>query len=460
MQQIDVVVLLKKLSSKEIKDFHTYLRNRVRKDSKALKLLAYLRRYHPQLDEAKVNFEKVSKHLSIKPALVSNTLSDIRIQLRKFLTERYLETAPFEQDRILLQVYRDYRLSQLFDKQLKAMKKSLEKERPKDLWYDLKQMQLEHERYYYVGTTRWNSNVGIQNAMEYLDRFYAAAKLTYSSELVNRVQILDEAETTIRLKEETALMSFDHESNYHRFYRMAFRLIQSRSTDLYFELKEVFTKEYILLSKNDQFIILSYLLNHASFETSKGKDEFVREFFSLSQFGIQDQIFIINGIFDPNHFLNAIEVASKLQHFDWAWDFIAQWSSTLDPDKKDYYVSLGIALIHFKRKDYEACSDVLAPILLKSPLDEQRGMLFVLISLYESNCAPDFILSRCTTIKQFVRSNRFINKDRRKGILLVVRVLEMLLKPQPDKGKISQLLQTSNNFHYKSWLLQKVEELK
>ncbi len=460
MQQIDVVILLKQLSSKEIKGFHTYLKNRVRADSKALKLLAYLRKHHPHFDETKVNYEKVSKHLSIQATLVSNTLSDIRIQLRKFLVEQYLEKVPFERDQILLQVYRDYRLSPLFDKQLKTMKKNLEKETPKDLWYDFKQLQLEHERYYYVDTKRWQRNLGIDKAMEYLDRFYAAAKWTYASELINRGRILSEPETPIRCMDETVAMSFENETPYHRFYRTAFQLIQNRNTDLYFELKKTFIKEYTLLGKNDQFIILSYLLNHTSFEIRKGKDEFIKESFQLIKLGIQDQLFIINGIFDSNHFLNAIEVASNLQHFDWAWDFIAQWSSTLAPDTKDYYVSMGIALIHFKRKDYEACSDVLAPIVLKEPLDTQRGILLHIISLYETNCAPDFILSRCTTIKQFIRNSQFISEDRRKGILLAVKVLEILLKPQPNKRKLNHLLKSSDNFHYKSWLIQKVKELK
>ena len=115
-------------------------------------------------------------------------------------------------------------------------------------------------------------------------------------------------------------------------------------------MKERFFTQFEQLQAADRFVIISYLLNHTSYEIRRGKDEFIEASFDLIRFGVDREIFIIDGVFDAVHFLNAIEVSSRLQKYDWAHDLIAKWSDRLPTETKDYYISLGLALIHFKKK--------------------------------------------------------------------------------------------------------------
>ncbi len=53
-----------------------------------------------------------------------------------------------------------------------------------------------------------------------------------------------------------------------------------------------------------------------------------------------------------------------------------------------------------------------------------------------------------------------MSEKRKKGVLLSIKVLRMLIKDiNPDKKKIERILNEGESFHYKSWLLQKLEKL-
>ena len=364
MLQLDVLEILQKMSPKEVKSFHGHLKNKWKDGRQALNLFAYLRKHHPKFDERKVSYAKATKYIGVVHdesgrKIILNALSDIRLELRDYLIEAHVKSDAYLKGQILLQVYGKYRLNRLFEKQLRSLEKGLKNETQKDLWYDFKEMQVAHERYFHVGTKQFKNRSSIYAAMNHLDRFYAAAKLTYASEIFNGMKILAEEESEIYLLPEIMEKSWEE----------ALQMRQTGRTELYFLLKEQFVAHHKSLLKKHQFVIMSYLLNHTSKEVSRDREDFIAEHFELMRFGMDHQVFIIDGVLEPNHFLNAIEVAGRLEHFDWAWDLISSKSKYLVVQTRDYYKSLGIALIHFKKKNYEICSDLLSKIEISHPHD-------------------------------------------------------------------------------------------
>lgn len=462
IQQLDVLILLKKFSLKEAKNFHSYLKKQCRKDSMALKLYAYLRKYHPGFEVGKLSYEKAFRHLFPKAAFqqktLSNVISDVRKLLRKYLIEQELEADAFLRNRILLGAYRKYQIESLFDKQLRILEKELAEEKEESIWSDFERMQLEHERYFFPPTKRLKAQDTINHAMEHLDRFYASAKKTYACELYNRTRVLDET-TDIRLLPEVEEMEFEAPSAYRSFYKEVLELIKHRKEEQYEKVKTKFFAQSQSIDRKSQFIILSYLLNHMSHQLRKGKDNLIEEAFEFFQFGVQNEIFVIDGIFHTEHFLNAIEIASRLGHFDWAENLIVQWGHLLPRETTDYYKAMGTALILFKKKDYEACSDVLAKIDMKEPRDQLRGRWLNIISLYEANKNIDLTHHRCIAFRKFIRANSLISKEQKEGVLMAIKLMLMLLKIEPDKEKMKQLLAENKQFYYKSWLIDKVDQL-
>ena len=318
MEQLDLFVLLKKLSSKEVKEFDAYLKRQSREGTIIRKLFKYLRKHHPQFATEKVSYLKLHQLLfpkkAFKQKIISNYLSDIHIALRKFLVEKHLEAHSYQNDYILLQIYRKYQLDHLFNKQLNSLKSTLEQAPQKDFWHFFKEMQLNQDHYFYMSTKRIVNRQSIQQAMCQLDDFYTAAKLKYSSEIYSGSRILDEAEPDISPIDESA---FSDRSLYHQIYTLTLEMIQKQSTDSYYALKTLFLTQYTALCQDDQFTILTYLINFTSYVIKKGDDSFITESFELLKFGVERQHFIIDGVFDPNHFLNTVEAASRSKYFGW-----------------------------------------------------------------------------------------------------------------------------------------------
>lgn len=464
MHTNDLLILLSKLSKKEIKDFDLFMKRNFASTNVPNRLLSFLRKHYPNFNPDKVTFEKAHiflfKSAPFNKTRIQNEISEIKKELRKYLVYKFQDDFAYEQDYILLQIYKKYNLDQQFARQLKSMNRDLDGAIQKDMWFWHKKMELAHEQYFHVNTERIKKRSSIYDALNYLDQFHVASKLRYSSEIYNGYQIIGEEEPNISFLSEIEEQELPENSHYHYFYKLALQMIRDRDELIYFRLKELFWKEYNQINEKTRFVLITYLLNHTSHEVIKGKTAFEKESFELLKFGMTQQIFIINGILNPNHFLNAIEVAARLKHFDLAEQFIEQWSDKLEDSTREYYIILGKAIIEFRMQNFESCSKTLSQINLKEPQSKLRGRWLKIISHYEIKSDDEDILDLCSAFEKFIRRNKLVSEKRKKGVLLSIKVLRMLVKDiNPDKKKIEGILNKGESFHYKSWLLQKLDEL-
>lgn len=463
MHKNDLLILLQKLSQKEVKDFQIFLKRHFKADSIPMRLFQFLRNHHPVFSPNKVTYENAHNFLApgklFNKTLVINHLSDIRIKLREYLVEQYLKENPAQQDMILLQVYRQYQLDKHFIKKHNALNRALEKDKVMDMWFYLKKMILDHEQYSFKSTKSLNVRSSIYSVMDNLDRFYASAKLRYSSELFNGFQILDESEPDILFLSEIEESPLIQSSLYHHFYNLALKMLRDRDQSKYYQLKNDFFKNSKQISKEDQYILICYLLNYISYEVRKGKETFNEECFELFKFGFEKEIFIVPGILPPNLLLNAVEVAGHLGQAEWAKATIKKWSKKLEPTIRNYYTMLSKAILYFRIQDFESCSKILLQPDIIEPQNELRRRWLEVVVPYELKSGHNLILGRCTAFEKFVRRNTFIHQTRKKGVLLSIKILRMLLKPEPDKNRILKLIENSEDFHYKGWLTQKAKEL-
>ncbi len=464
MHTNDLLLLLSKLSLKEIKSFNAYLRKQFKEDSIPLRLFQFLRKHHPDFSSTKVNYEKAFAVLGSKQPfnkiMVLNNLSDIRIALRKYLVGQHLQKTPFQQDMILLQVYQENQLDKHFEKQHKDSSNALENTTQKDIWYWLKKMQLDHEKYFYVNTLRAKNRDLLYSAMHNLDHFYAAAKLRYSCELYNGYQVMNQQEPNIQFLQEIESSNLWQNSEYHQFYLLALNMMRSRDESVFEQLKNEFFQNLNRVSEKDQLIILSYLMNHVSYliRTDKQADLW-SDYFDLVKLGYEKEIFTIDGILIPEHFLNTIELAGHLKEVEWAKSTIAKWGEKLEASNRSYYISLSKAILYFHIQDFESCSKTLAQIDVKEPQDKLRGRWLGIIADYEQQKDIDDILNRCDAFEKFIQRNRLIHTTRKKAVLLSIKIIKMFLKINPNKEKILDLLENSDNFHYKNWMKQKAKTL-
>ena len=214
-----------------------------------MRLFHFLRKFHPTFEHKKLSFEYAHEVLfpgtSYHKKLVLNTLSDLRIVIRDFMVNQYLEKNPVEKDIIMLRVYSQRQMDSNFEKQYKNIKKELEKKKQHNLWYWLNHVQIEHEKYFNIGTKRMIERGSIFQAMESLDQFYAAAKLRYASEIYSGYNLRNEQDPSVRFLKDIETSEWCNHFTYHVFYKKIMPLLRDRDTASYQKLKDYF---YIHLS--------------------------------------------------------------------------------------------------------------------------------------------------------------------------------------------------------------------
>ncbi len=463
MKENDVLIFLSKFSLKELKTFSAYLKKQYKPDSIPIRLLQFLKKYYPDFKHKNLNYE--CTHAFVIPdrifnkKMILNSLSDLRLIIKKYMLEQHLKSSPVDKEMMMLEVYRKYQMDNHFEKQHRLISTLLEEQGQQDLWFWFNQLKLDHEQYFFVGTQRPLERWSIFNAMKSLDRFHAAAKLKYASEVYNGFNLLNESEPEVRFLDEILDSAEYDDSGYHLFYKKVFLLVSTQSEDLYFELKILFFDKYNTLIRQDQFILITYLLNHTSAEIRRGKDNFINETFELIQFGVTHQLFIVDEVFNPDHFLNAVMVAIKVNEFDWAYAFITNWYKKLTAKKQDYYLKFCRALISFQMGDYKKCSHLLRNMNITESQDQYRGRWLLLIADFENDAGYKHLSHRCDAFEQFIRRNKIINYKIKSAMLLSLKVLRLLLVEQPDKVRLESLLEQGSNFYYKSWLKEKIKAL-
>lgn len=464
MYSSELLILLEKLSKKEMKNFYTYLNKQYRKGHIALRLFQYLRKYHPDFETKKVSYEKAFTYLfpsrSFNKITVSNAISDIKVKLDQYFVMQHIQDNEYERKAILLQVYKRYQVDKLIKNNFAEMDRVLNRVQQKDHTYWLRKALLELEYYSSVNTERLKKRSSILSADKNLDYFYAALKLKIGSKIFNGYRLMDESEPKVSFLSEIESLNLHQHSFYHLFYHLATRMFDERDDGIYHQLKEDFFNHHREVSVEDQCTLLTYLLNHNAKEIRKGREDLGEETFELLKFGLEQELFNFQGYLYPNHFLNAIEIAISIEKFSWTEKVIEEWGGKLEPTNRKYYNSLGKAILCLHTQKFEECLDYLIEVDKKEPQNELRGRWLYIATHYElGNRTTEHILYKYDAFKNYVRNNKLISQELKQAVTSSLNILKVFLTEKPDKRRILNLIETSKGFFYKKWLKQKAEEL-
>lgn len=466
MNDTDLLILLKELSQKEVSNFSRYLKKQIETETIVFRLFQFIRKYHPDFPVEKLSYKKAQVYVfadqPIHAKAVSNAISKIKSHLEDYLIKQYLNNQKYERENILLQVYQGYQVTKLVKKQFRAMFKMLGQIKQKSHGFWLRSMFLNYAYYSDTGTDQRSPEASacINSSMNNLDYFYAGLKWKLSSEVYNGVQTSDDKKLEILLVSEIEKLKCYQNSDYHHFYRLAMRLNKEKEQAIYYQLKEDFFKNNQTIAVEDQFSILTYLLNYNASVVRKGAKDVGQENFELLKFGFEQGLFTFQGFLYSDHFLNMIGVAVDIGAVDWANRFIEQWSITIAPVTRQYYKRLGKAILYFRTQQFDQCLALLENFPNDNSQDELRERWLYIAVKYElDKNGVDHILYQINFFEKFLDKNKSIKKTTKQAVRSSLKIIKELLKVNPSKQKILEILQSDQSFHYKKWLQQKAEAL-
>lgn len=314
-------------------------------------------------------------------------------------------------------------------------------------------------------------NDNIAEAGKHLDIWYIINKLEIHLTQQSIINISGEISKMQELSPINALKGLIYSQKYEyepiiKLYLVALKLLKDFKEESFKELKELLLEEY----EDKEFIPKRHLINFynaaSNFCTKQvrsGLTDYREELFSLYEKMVNKKLLLEKDVVQIVHLQNIIVSSCKVGRIDWAKDTIEEYRKFIKKEIREsaYYCMLSI--IAFYDKNYKIAETHLADArqnLPKKPLINLNTTIRILglKIMYKNDIHYLYARTRFNTEKKFFKSQKDISKQRRKGCLNFITILEDLYKLRHKQGKVtlSKIITKIESMEYnydKEWLL-------
>jgi len=225
-----------------------------------------------------------------------------------------------------------------------------------------------------------------------------------------------------------------------------------------FLMQFLYSKEIESVSRHIQFSIVTYSINFLTRTIRKGNVNRGQELLDLYEYSLENDMFTLNEKMPLKRFINIINVASKLEKFDWSRKIVDKWAHRVDENNAKSIAKFGQATIDFQLKQYENVVETLSQMKSTNFDHRLRSRWLLLIAQYEINKEHiELRKAQLDNFRRFVVSNEYrINSFTYQGIKVSIKILNMLLN-RKKRDQIENYYRTSKNVFERTWILQKIK---
>ncbi len=479
MQKSKLIELLKGLNASEVKDFGRYVESPFfNKNQNLVLLYQYIVKSFPDYEAKRLNKETILKKVfpNLK-ATQTKRLSYFASDLIKLLEDYmiWVENQKNDADREirLIEAYKNRKLDQFFWRSTDKLKTELEKKLHRDINYYYQLFRINHISFAQLGTLQRNKKqVGLfEETLNALDIFYFAMKLKYACSMNSLKGTLPET-TTIHLLDPIVDLTKQEAFNknkildiYNNFYlfNQADISIEEKKKQ-YFQLKDLTLNNVKLLSKSEQQSMFIMLLNYCIKKKAKGDTTFLRESFELYKFSADNEILFEDGyIYSPITFFNTVMAACIADEHEWARVFMQKYKYKLNEDEGENIYNLSEAFWYSHTKNFDATLDILRKVEFKHHYYAVTAKYLITICYFELKDEYS-LMNHLEAFRAFARRHTemsdFLKESLLKFISFSSKVYKAIHLSKHGKEKLLTELSNEKNVAYRSWLNEKIEEIK
>lgn len=202
--------------------------------------------------------------------------------------------------------------------------------------------------------------------------------------------------------------------------------------------------------------------NYCAFKVNQGKTDYYDVFFSLFKNIISLGILLENGQLSEGVFKNMITISLRVGEFEWAENFIQEYSEYLSPGIRENARTFNLANLYSHQKRHDKVIELLRNVEYNDVVYSLGSKLILLRTYYELGefLALDSLID---SFRIFLRRNKVISKSLKReynSFLNFVKKLTTLDSSNPAAiAAFQQRVMSVSSTTPKKWLLEKIEEL-
>jgi len=243
-------------------------------------------------------------------------------------------------------------------------------------------------------------------------------------------------------------------------------LINDKDTLFYERAKELFFKNKSGISRTDRCYYYSDLINLASAKKviSDSKD-FCERMYSLTVSCLQDKAYKIaeEDFMQPDFYRNAVLFSCRLKKYEWAENFINEYTCQLMPEYQENMKYYSKAVVFYGTGEFDRSLENILKVKYDLAIFKVDVKIIMLRIFYELEMTEQFY-SLADTFKHYIKnSGQFASEDN-KAYNNYVNFFVKILKQKSSAnrngaGLIKDQINKEKYLYDKSWLIGKLDEI-
>jgi len=466
-----VIDILKFISVEELKKFSDFLVSPYfnKKDS-IVKLFEAYKEFYPNFDDKILSkeyiFEKIYSGKEYNDEIFRNLNSDLFLAAKNFLSVNNFYSDEVNIKKHLLFELNRKKLNSLFEKCFEESKMVIENYSHRDIKYFNDAFIIYFEKETYNSSKIKFSYEDIGESEIYFIRFFIMKILDFQSYIAYNKNVFDLDIPLILDVDfiDEIFKKFSKEiSNMPQLliYYYTFKLEESYELVYYKKLKKLIFEFGNLLEK-DNLYNKFHTLHHYIQKTKPPNDlDTISELFEIRNEMLEKKIFPEN-FFSHSFFYSQVKSAVLLNKYDWAQNFIKNFSHIIFSDYRESTINLSLALLCFWKKEYDKSLSHLTRVKYEDNFYTLQIKNITSFIYYEKN---DFsaLSNLLSSYKMYIIKNKELLESEFTYHNLFINFLNKLIKIKEHKKyhKLDKLLEDvkAKEFRGKIWMLEKIKEL-
>ncbi len=456
------------LSNKEIRDLGHFVRSPYfNRREKVVKLFDYLVEYR-HLPEGAISKEKAWKFIFGQQAYddreMRYTMSFLLKVIRQFLIQNELEKDTAQAQVVLCRALQRHKLGKLLEKELRHSIEEQQKQALRHSLYHLHNYQLEMVRVEHITQQTRTGDIPLQALFDELNFFYIAEMLRQSSIILTH-QTVSKRDYNLRLQDSVIEHLEQHDYTqvpaiaiyYHSYKALSDSTVESHFVQLKALIEEHWSSFPAKESRDFYLLAINYCIQ----KLNQGERSYIREAFELYKSGLENGLFLENGILSSFTYTNVSRLGLALEEWEWVQEFLKRYHPTLKANDRDNIYRYNMAFFYFQQSEYDHAMEYLIQLDHLNDVFQNLDARRMMLRIYYEQGAVSPLLSLLDSFKVYISRHKDIGYHKT-NYLNLIRFVRQMLNSNLSSGKVREALiskvEQTSSVAEKTWLISQLKK--
>lgn len=300
-------------------------------------------------------------------------------------------------------------------------------------------------------------DLALQEASDFLDRYYYLERLKYACAMLDRQAIL-QADYHLHLSpdwlEHLRSREFFQEPLIELYYLIFITLQQEEDEQRFRHLRSRLDAISGKVSRERLREIYHVTINYCARKIRQGKEAYVNEALRLYTDGISRSILFDKGELSPWAFTNVVKLALRLKRYQWIEKFIEEYGPQLPAAFRENALHYNRAELYYYTQRFDEAQRHLNEVAY-SDLNYYLGARTMLAKIYYEKGEEEALLSLLAAFTIFLKRNRELSSQIKQTFLRFCELLYQLVRSSPRKlAGLEEAIESAPFLSDRNWLLE------